>query len=196
LESESLITVRRGARGGATVHLPSREVAARYAGLLLQVTGTTLEDVYETRMIIEPAAARRLAERGTDDDHAELRRAWEREHALVDSPVEWTHAAVDFHETVVDLAGLKALSLVSGLLREIIDKHESTSVESSVRARRVIAQRFEQASRAHAKLVELITARKGAESEEFWRLHIDEAFKVVVGTYASRTVLDVLSKTP
>src|SRR4051794_13190056 len=33
LESESLITVRRGARGGARVQLPNADVAARYAGL-------------------------------------------------------------------------------------------------------------------------------------------------------------------
>src|SRR5579859_1399256 len=33
LESEGLITVRRGARGGARVQEPSSEVAARYAAL-------------------------------------------------------------------------------------------------------------------------------------------------------------------
>src|SRR5947207_2228594 len=44
LESESLISIRRGSRGGARVHTPNGEVAARHAGLLLQVRGTTLGD--------------------------------------------------------------------------------------------------------------------------------------------------------
>src|SRR6184192_3474453 len=63
LESESLISIRRGSRGGARVQVPKGEVAARHAGLLLQVRGTTLGDVYRARMIVEPPAAGMLAER-------------------------------------------------------------------------------------------------------------------------------------
>ena len=36
LESEGLITIRRGARGGARVQVPTTEVAAGYVGLVLQ----------------------------------------------------------------------------------------------------------------------------------------------------------------
>ena len=54
LESEALISVRRGARGGARVHAPNGDVAARYAGLVLQFRGATLADVYEARKAIDP----------------------------------------------------------------------------------------------------------------------------------------------
>ena len=57
LESEGLITVRRGARGGARVQIPTSEVAARYAGLVLQHRGTTLADVLDARVIVEAPAA-------------------------------------------------------------------------------------------------------------------------------------------
>src|SRR5262249_2171707 len=68
LEAESLISIRRGARGGARVVSPDIAVAARYVGLLLQMSGTTIADVYEARMVTEPAAARLLAARRSQHD--------------------------------------------------------------------------------------------------------------------------------
>jgi GntR family transcriptional regulator, transcriptional repressor for pyruvate dehydrogenase complex len=75
LETESLISIRRGARGGAQVSAPDVAVAARYVGLLLQVTHTTIADVYEARMVIEPVAAGLLAARRTQQDLDDLN-AW------------------------------------------------------------------------------------------------------------------------
>ena len=65
LESESLIVVRRGSRGGVLVAAPETSVAARSFGLLLQMSGTTLADVYEARKVFEPAAAEMLTRRAT-----------------------------------------------------------------------------------------------------------------------------------
>ena len=58
LEAEGLISVRRGAHGGARVHTPDVDVAARYAGLVLEHRGATLgyatrqlhRDVFRTRI--------------------------------------------------------------------------------------------------------------------------------------------------
>src|SRR3977135_2904302 len=41
-DAEARIPVRRGSHGGARVHVPNGDVAARYAGLVLQYRGTTL----------------------------------------------------------------------------------------------------------------------------------------------------------
>lgn len=56
LESESIIKVLRGARGGARVVAPDGSVAARYTGLLLQYQGVPLADVYRARTAIEVSA--------------------------------------------------------------------------------------------------------------------------------------------
>ena len=60
--------------------MPGPEAPAAQFGMLLTLTGTTLKDVYEARAVIEPAAARRLAERGTAAD----RNSW---------PPSWTRCA-------------------------------------------------------------------------------------------------------
>ena len=86
LESEGLITVRRGARGGARVQIPTSEVAARYAGLVLQHRGTTLADVLDARVIVEaPAAGIVAGRRDRAKAAAELRR-WLEEHPDADDP--------------------------------------------------------------------------------------------------------------
>src|ERR1700721_1985194 len=72
LASEALISVRRGSRGGARVVAPDASVAARYVGLLLQIQGATINDVYEARMISEPPCARLLALHRTDADIEKL----------------------------------------------------------------------------------------------------------------------------
>ncbi|WP_235489098.1 winged helix-turn-helix domain-containing protein, partial [Frankia sp. AvcI1] len=46
LESEALISVRRGAHGGARVHTPNGHVAARYTALVLEHQHTTLADIH------------------------------------------------------------------------------------------------------------------------------------------------------
>src|SRR5215468_80799 len=66
LEAERLIIVRPGSRGGAQVMPPDPTVAARYFGLLLQLAGATIVDVYEARKVAEPACAGLLARCRTD----------------------------------------------------------------------------------------------------------------------------------
>src|SRR5262249_39282567 len=58
LEAESLIETIRGKKGGAVVTAPEPEVAIRQAGIVLQLSGTTIADVYFARSIIEPPAVR------------------------------------------------------------------------------------------------------------------------------------------
>ncbi len=65
LESESLLTVTRGSRGGPRIHLPNPRHAARHFGLVLQSRGTTLGDIYQARLLIEPSCARTGSARST-----------------------------------------------------------------------------------------------------------------------------------
>src|SRR5258705_856 len=73
LQSESLISVPRGAGGGAGVPGPDIPGAARYTGQLLQSLGATIKDVYEARLMIEPPVVRKLAATRSATDVLALR---------------------------------------------------------------------------------------------------------------------------
>ena len=62
LESEGLLTVRRGAIGGSRVHAPDPKVAAQFAGRVLEHRGTTLADIRQVRLMLEPQCAKLVAE--------------------------------------------------------------------------------------------------------------------------------------
>src|SRR3954465_5119340 len=105
LESEGLISVRRGAHGGARVQVPSGEAAARYAGLVLEFRGATLQDVYEARGVLEPPCARRLASRRTKSDIDRLRENIASARAALDHPATHIRLNNEFHAVMIELAG-------------------------------------------------------------------------------------------
>jgi len=73
LEGESLLSIQRGARGGARIHTPDGDAAARYAGLALQFRGATVADVYRARTALDLASLRMILQRSGDADLTALR---------------------------------------------------------------------------------------------------------------------------
>ena len=57
LESDGLISVRRGNVGGAVVHLPSAERTAHMISMVLQTRAATPGDVSEALLHLEPICA-------------------------------------------------------------------------------------------------------------------------------------------
>ena len=64
LESEGLITVKRGNVGGAVVHLPREAAAASTFGVLLHSRGATLGQLVDAMVAIEPLCVAAAASRG------------------------------------------------------------------------------------------------------------------------------------
>ncbi|MFG2959397.1 FadR/GntR family transcriptional regulator [Streptomyces sp. NPDC048291] len=191
LESESLINVRRGARGGARVQIPEGTVAARYAGVVLEYRGTTLKDVYDARTVIEAPCAGLLAERRTDEDLARLRAAVAEAEGLMDDPSAFIRAHTEFHALVVELAGNQTLGVLNGMVRHIIDQANWSHVDldagspENIRANR-------RGFRAHVALVDLVAAHRSEAAEELWRVHLQEAEDYLLQSRSMTTVLDLL----
>ncbi len=191
LEAEGAITVRRGVRGGARVQLPGIDVAARHVGLLLQYRGALLADVYEVRGVLEPAAARMAAKRRTSADLARLQEVLDRQRASVDDRAASFAADTEFHQLIVELSGSETLQVLAGMVTHVIREGDRSYTErhGGENERELVNV----AIRAHARLLELIHKRSGDEAETFWRKHLAESAKIVLGDRASVTVVELLS---
>jgi DNA-binding FadR family transcriptional regulator len=192
LESEGLLVVRRGARGGARIRTPSVSNVARYIGLVLQCEGATLRDVYDARLMLEAPAAGLLAradDRG--DIVAALRGALADEEEVLDNPVELSRAYGRFHQLLVQLSGSQTFEVLTGVSNRIIqaqaDRYMSSRGSQPERRRATDA-----AHRAHERLVDLIAAGATQDAEELWRKHLAAGDVELLADPEVNSVLDLL----
>jgi DNA-binding FadR family transcriptional regulator len=170
LESESLLTVRRGARGGARVHVPSEESAARYVAMVLEHRGTEAADVRLTRDAVETMCVSILAGRDSADALDALTAALHTTEAAIGDQDRFYPAARDFHRTLVTVAGSDTLSVLWELLRQIgrttfpEDGPSPDRSDDDVAARRVL--------HAHQAVVDLIRRGDGEGARRHWDNHL------------------------
>jgi DNA-binding FadR family transcriptional regulator len=185
LESETLIRLGRGARSGAIVLEPSIDAVARVSGMFLASHGTTLAEIHQVRMLIEPPLAALIAERSRKEDvkALELCVNAQREGIEQKDYLAVIASVVEFHEVMVRCSENRALGLVSGMLHDISMKvYPQMVMAGSPSERQAVKRRTEQSAAAHAQLMELIVASKPVESEEFWRNYMRDTAAFLVRT--------------
>ncbi len=125
LETEGLLTVRRGKRGGTVIKSPTPDSAAYHMGLLLHSNSTPLMDLAAARNLLEPLCAEQASLR---PDHADVGRslaALNDECAkVVEDGFAFTDAAIEFHEALVDAAGNQTLRVITGMLESVWSAQE------------------------------------------------------------------------
>jgi DNA-binding FadR family transcriptional regulator len=188
LESEGLITVRRGSRGGARVQVPSTDVAARYAGLVLQYRGATLADVFQARVIVEAPAAGTLARQRDRTATVAALRGWVVDNPRLDGP-EHAARANGFNRLVVALTGSETLVLITAMLEAICD--DAISRYTAV-PRADDAQLLRRAARTRTKLIGLVSDGEADGAESLWRSYLSESGKRLLASDGA-TVLDLVT---
>ena len=167
LETEGLITVRRGNVGGAVVHLPTPERTAQMISMVLQSRGTTPDDVSGALLYLEPVCARLCAARSDrlTEVVPALRAAIEVQQAQFDDVANWNHNARRFHEAVVATCGNETMIVVIGSLEAIWSAHESFVWDEAQPGDKEVPPDSPMASktrraalRAHEKLADAIEA--------------------------------------
>ena len=194
LEAESLVTMRRGPRGGAQIRTPDIGVAARYTGLLLQCQGTSLDDIYDARTIIEPACCRMLASQRDPEAIKVLAAIIEEEQTLLDRPELFNVAASRLHAAIVNLAGNQTLAAFAGMIYSIIEaQHSAAAVLSIVDPDDALKAR-RRALRAHNVLLSLVTEGQADEAAAFWHKHMKAVQEGLNKGDRPRTVLELFDR--
>jgi DNA-binding FadR family transcriptional regulator len=188
LETEQLITVRRGARGGASVHAPSATMVARYAGFYLEHDRASLADVLEARVAIESPAAGLAARRRTDDDLARLREAIAECEQLAADRRRLVLQFSEFHALVVGAAHNRTIALLHAVLREIIDMAKLRWLANDDGPNPAL----DRGANSHRELVELIAAGDAVGAEALWRSHLTNANRYLLAIPGGDDPLDLL----
>jgi GntR family transcriptional regulator, transcriptional repressor for pyruvate dehydrogenase complex len=191
LESEALITVRRGAHGGARVHVPDSDVVARYAALVLGYRAVSLRDVYAARAVLEPACAAMAAQLQPAADLDQLRAAVADAEHSADDPIRFIERQASFHKLLVSASGNQTMHLLYEMLQRIIETsniihgQQEAGSEANTRAN-------QNGLRAHQQVIELIQQRDADGAAQLWREHLDEAEEYLLGSDDPVTVLDLV----
>lgn len=194
LEAEMLISVVRGSRTGARVHQPRVESVSRYAGFVLAAQGTTIADIYEARLSIEPMIARRLAANPVPGATDRLRAEATRLTTFVDAKqyVDFMIGLAEFHRLLVELGGNQTLLFLTTILQDVVSHYQVLSLTRRPMSQDLQRKRSLWGIRSFQKLIMLIEAGKADEAEAHWRLHTINSNKSWLDTGDGERLVDIL----
>jgi DNA-binding FadR family transcriptional regulator len=122
-------------------------------------------ELYEVRLIIEPAAAERAATHRTDEDLLAMRRALTHYRVAYETETPVWEADIEFHQAIVNACGnsmvAKVLAPVSDLLR------------NARRATGTVPAAVEMGLHQHDEIVAAIEARAGKRARRAMATHIE-----------------------
>jgi DNA-binding FadR family transcriptional regulator len=193
LESEGLISISRGARGGASVLSPNINIAARHIGFVLQAKSTTLADIYRVHLVVEPAAARMVAETARKTAPAILRRCIEECRAKIDDDFGFGIATARFRNTLIELANVPVLTLLMGMLNHIFELAWGT-LTATAGQQLDNAPDKQRGLRSLEKLVDYIEAGDGPGAEAHWHKHTETVEKTMGKWLPAAKVVDILDE--
>jgi DNA-binding FadR family transcriptional regulator len=193
LESEGLVSTQRGSRGGVIAHSPDLGVATRYVSLVLQASGTTLMDIHRVHRLIEPAAARIVAEQFASTAPAVLRDCVQRSRSVFDDDFEFGIATAGFRNKLIELTQIPTLGLLMSMVNDIFQRYWAT-MAAAAGQRLDSAPAKRRALRSLDRLIELIESGDGDGAEEHWRKHTELAEKGLRDWIPARQVIDLLDE--
>jgi GntR family transcriptional repressor for pyruvate dehydrogenase complex len=118
LESDGLIYIKRGPRGGVRVSHPDDSHVSRSFSLLFAMRGTPLRDLVQFRQLLEPEAAAQAARYATAAQHEQLMEATESGNAG-----ERTGSELGFHSALLNCTSNELLRVTLTAVQRLSEWH-------------------------------------------------------------------------
>jgi DNA-binding FadR family transcriptional regulator len=165
LESEGLISTRRGPYGGVRVSRPDVSQATRSIAVLLALSDATLGDLFHFRLGVESAAASLAATHATQEQIEAMFRATD------DEGQQTVEGVVSFHHLIADSCGNEFYRVTLGYVLDIAAWH---APQAGLSYDDVCVARG-----AHRDVVEAIAAREPDRASEAMERHLKSFLAVV-----------------
>jgi GntR family transcriptional repressor for pyruvate dehydrogenase complex len=190
LETDGLISVRRGNVGGAVVHHPSAERTAHMISMVLQARAATPVDVSEALMHLEPICAGMCAAR--EDRMTEVVPYLQNEigiqSAQFDDLSQYVPNARRFHETLVSRCGNEPMILVIGSLELIWSAHESAVWNGDGDPAPMVDKTRRAALRDHQRLLDAICDGNATRAIRLAQDHLAAARRNTLAVGTGQTI--------
>jgi GntR family transcriptional regulator, transcriptional repressor for pyruvate dehydrogenase complex len=186
LETDGLISVRRGNVGGAVVHLPSAARTAHMISMVLQTRASTPADVSEALLHLEPICAGMCASR--EDRMTEVVPYLQAEIDLqaeqFDDLSHYVPNARRFHEALVSRCGNEPMIVLIGSLEVIWSTHESSVWSDDD----VNHKTMRAALRDHQRLLDAIRDGNATRAVRLAQDHLAAARRNTLAAGADKTI--------
>ncbi len=159
LESDGLITTKQGPKGGISVRHPEPSNLSHSLVTMVALAEVSLRELFEFRLVVEPAAAAAAAVAIDEDTAAQLVQAVEDDDAT-------TGAFIDFHLLVAEASGNAFYYLILAALHDVLEWH--VELES------LGAEDWEATRSAHARIARAIASGNARRAEGAMRRHVEE----------------------
>jgi DNA-binding FadR family transcriptional regulator len=181
LETEGLISVRRGNVGGAVIHAPKPNTAGYILGMVLQMHRTPVTDLAEALAEFEPACAAKAAgsPRRMDELVPLLNRLNQELADNLADVTTFTRLSRRFHEAVIRGCGNATMALVAGSLGTLWSNHE-LKWAASTEDRDPTHEAREAVLRTHVKITEAIEEGDSSRARHLAARHLEDTQRYVL----------------
>ena len=164
LESQGLVRIRHGYAGGVFVAEGGLSPVLGALQTSLRLGQVEVNELYETRVLFEPALARLAAGRGDDATVKRLDANINQAKASIAAGMDAFPINLEFHADLAQAAGNRVLALVMQALLELLHRPNRSYPTNPKISRKAVDD--------HVRLVEAIRTRDGPRAERLMIEHL------------------------